>query len=159
MSAVITMDQGQKSESAGGKARGASFGKFLRLRLEINYMNRFSLEYRAAGNMSTNMERNADILPNSTPVGGRTQVLVVEFKNGHVVRFAEPGRTSRDNLQHGLEFGRRSADYLKNLRRGRLLFLRVVQFAGEPRPRFPGRKRRNCYGAQPFGSSPCGFVL
>jgi hypothetical protein len=56
-----------------------------------------------------------------------------QLARGHVVRFAEAGRASRDNLQHGLEFGRRSADYLKNLRSGRLLFLRVVQFAGEPR--------------------------
>ena len=84
--------------------------------------------------MSTNTrETSADILRNRTPVGGRMQVLLVEFKNGHVVRFAEARGTLGDNVKHGLEYGRRSTDNLKNLRRGRLLFLRLVQFAGEPR--------------------------
>jgi hypothetical protein len=84
--------------------------------------------------MSTNTrETSADILRNRTPVGGRnTQILPVEFKNGHVVRFPEARRTSSDYLQHGLEFGRRSADDLKNLRCGRLLFLGLAQLAGEP---------------------------
>src|SRR5215469_16267 len=85
--------------------------------------------------MSTNTwETSADILRNRTPVRGRnTQMLPLEFKNGHVVRFAEARRTPSDNLQYGLEFGRRGADGLKNLRRGRLLFLRLVQFAAKPR--------------------------
>src|SRR6516225_8492921 len=85
--------------------------------------------------MSTNTrETSADILRNRTPVGGRnTQILPVELKNGHVVGFAEARRTSSDSLQHGPEFGRRSADGLKNLRRGRLLFLRFVQFTAKPR--------------------------
>src|SRR5215472_8543768 len=83
--------------------------------------------------MSTNTwETSADILRNRTPVRGRMQVLLVEFKNGHVVRFAEAPRTSGDDLKHGLECGRRSTDNLKNLSRGRLLFLRLFQFAGEP---------------------------
>src|SRR3974390_2903780 len=84
--------------------------------------------------MSTNTrETSADILRNRTPVGGRnTQILPVEFKNGHVVRFAEARRTPDNDLQHGQEFGRRSADGLKNLRRGRLLFLRSVQFTAKP---------------------------
>jgi hypothetical protein len=61
------------------------------------------------------------------------QVLLVEFKNGHVVRFTEARRTPGDNLKHGLERARRSADDLENLRCSRLLFLRVVQFAAKPR--------------------------
>src|SRR5262249_12482470 len=113
---------------------GASFGKFLRLHLEINYMHRFSLENSATRNLATNArETNADILRNNTPVGGSMQVLLVEFKNGHVVRFAEARRTPGDNLKHGLECARRSTDNLKNLGRGRLLFLCLVQFATKPR--------------------------
>jgi hypothetical protein len=112
---------------------GVSFGKFLRLRLEINYMNRFPIENRAACNLPTHArETNADLLRDRTPVGGYTQILPVEFENGHVVSFAEACSTPCDDLQHRLEFGRRSADDLKNLRCGRLLFLRLVQFAGEP---------------------------
>jgi hypothetical protein len=112
----------------------ASFGKFLRLRLEINYMHRFSLENRATRNMATNArETNADILRNCTPVGGNMQVLAVEFKNSYVIRFAEARRTPRNNLKHGLECARRSTDNLKNLHCGRLLFLRLVQCTGEPR--------------------------
>jgi hypothetical protein len=61
------------------------------------------------------------------------QVLLVEFKNGHVVRFAEARRTSGDDLKHGLQCARRSTDSLKNLGCGRLLFLRLVQFAAKPR--------------------------
>src|SRR6516162_947363 len=96
---------------------GAAFGKFLGLCLEVNYMNRFPLENRTACNLSSHArETNADLLRECTPVGGYTQVLPVEFKNGHVVRFAEARRTSGDNLQHGLEFSRRSADDLKDLR-------------------------------------------
>ena len=84
--------------------------------------------------MSTNTrETSTDILRNRTPVGGRNmQILSVEFKNGHVVRIAEARRTSSNNLQHGLKLGRRSADGLKNLRCGRLLFLRLVQFTAKP---------------------------
>jgi hypothetical protein len=111
---------------------GVSFGKFLRLRLEINYMHRSSLENRATRNLATNArETNADFLRNRTPVGGRMQVLLVEFKNGHVVRFAEACRTLGDNLQHGLECGRRSTDDLKNLRGSALLFKRLVTLAGK----------------------------
>src|SRR6516162_1359481 len=94
----------------------ASFGKFLRLRAEIGHMNRFSLENRAAYHTSTRArETTTDLLWNRTPVGGRMQVLAVEFKNSHVVRFAEACRTPDDDLQHGLEFGRRSTDDLENL--------------------------------------------
>src|SRR5215469_4505656 len=84
--------------------------------------------------MSTNtQETSADILRNRTPVRGRnTQMLPVEFKNAHVVRFAEACRTPDNDLQHGQEFDRRSADGLKNLRRGCLLFLRFVQFTAKP---------------------------
>src|SRR5215472_7578238 len=113
---------------------GDSFGKFLRLRLEINYMYWSSLENRTARNLATKArEANADFLRNGTPVGGRMQVLLVEFKNGHVIRFTEARRTLGKNVKHGLECGRRSTDNSKNFRRGRLLFLRLVQFTGEPR--------------------------
>jgi hypothetical protein len=61
------------------------------------------------------------------------QILPVEFKNGHVARLAEARRTPDDNLKHGLECGRRRTDNLKNLCCGRLLFLRLVQFAVKPR--------------------------
>jgi len=113
---------------------GASFGKFLSFRVEIGNMNRFSLENRASRNMATNArETNANILPNCTPMGGRMQVLAVELKNSYVIRFAEARRTPRNNLKQGLQCAPRSTDNLKNLRCGRLLFLRLVQCTSEPR--------------------------
>ena len=106
---------------------GASFGKFLGLRLEIKYVDRPPLENGAACNTPTRArETNADFSRNRTPVGGRTQVLPVELENRHVVCFAEARRTPDDNLQHGLEFGRRSADDFENLRCRRPLFQRLV---------------------------------
>jgi hypothetical protein len=97
-------------------------------------MNRFPLENRTACNLPTHArETNTDLLRDRTPVGGYAQVLPVEFVNGRVVSLTEARRTSDYNLQHGLEFGRRSADDLKNLRSRRLLFPRIVQLAGEPR--------------------------
>ena len=112
---------------------GAAFGKFLRLRPEINYTNRFSLENRTACNLPTHArETNAELLRDRTPVGGYTQVLPVQFEKGYVVCFAVACRAPDDDFQHGLEFGRRSADDPKNLRRSRLLFLRLVQFAAKP---------------------------
>jgi hypothetical protein len=84
--------------------------------------------------MSTNTrETNAGRLWNYTPVRGYTKSLPVQFKYGHVVRTAEARRAPGDHLKHGLEFGRRSADDLKNFRCGRLLFLRLVTFAGKSR--------------------------
>jgi hypothetical protein len=113
---------------------GDSLRKFVSVRLEVNYMNRLPVDNGAARNTSTRArETNANLLGDRTPVGGRMQVLPVEFKNGHVIRFAETRRTPRDNLKHDLECARRSTDDLKNLRCGRLLFLRLVQCAGEPR--------------------------
>jgi hypothetical protein len=106
---------------------------------------------RAACDVPMQRETNADILRNRTPVGDRTQVLPVEFKNRHVVGFAEARRTLDDNLQHGLEFGWRSADDFKNLRCRPLLFKRLVTLAratsvsrsgtGAPRPRTFGTLR------------------
>jgi hypothetical protein len=61
------------------------------------------------------------------------QVLAVAFKNRYVIRLAKAPRTPRNNLKHRLECARRSTDNLKNLRCGRLLFLRLVQLAAKPR--------------------------
>jgi hypothetical protein len=111
-----------------------SFGEFLDLCLEVDYMNGLPIDNGTAIDAPTRArETNANLLGDRTPVGGRMQVLPVEFKNGHVIRFAETRRTPRDNLKHDLECARRSTDDLKNLRCGRLLFLRLVQCAGEPR--------------------------
>src|SRR5215469_17156123 len=84
--------------------------------------------------MSTNtQETSADILRNRTPVRGRnTQMLPVEFENGYVVRSAETRRTLDHDLQHGLEFGRRSTDDLKNLRGRPLLLQRLITLATKP---------------------------
>jgi hypothetical protein len=70
----LTQQWNTNSRSMSQPSReGASFGKFLRLRLEINYMNRFSLENRAACNLPTHArETNADILRDRSPVGGYT---------------------------------------------------------------------------------------
>jgi hypothetical protein len=65
-------------------------------------------------------------------VGGCTQVLPVQLENRHVVCFAEARRTPDDDVQHRLEFGRRSADDSKNFRCRRPLFKRLVTLAGEP---------------------------
>src|SRR5215469_253029 len=85
--------------------------------------------------MSTNtQETSADILRNCTPVRGRnTQMLPIEFKNAHVVRFAEARRTPDNDLQHGLEFVRRSTDDLKNLRGRPLLLQRLITLAAKAR--------------------------
>ena len=51
---------------------GASLGKFLRLSLEVDYVDRPSLENCAAYDMLTRaLETNANILRNRTPVGDR----------------------------------------------------------------------------------------
>ena len=94
--------------------KGVSFGKFLRRRLEVNYMNRLPVNNGAACNASTRArETNADLLrQNCTPVRGYMKGLPVQFKNGHVVRAAEACRTPDDDLQHRLEFGPRSTDDL-----------------------------------------------
>jgi hypothetical protein len=76
----------------------ASLGKFLVLRLEVNDMDRPSLENDAACDVPVHRETNADILRNRTPVGDRTQVLPLEFENRHIVGFAEARRTLDDNL-------------------------------------------------------------
>jgi hypothetical protein len=66
-------------------------------------------------------------------VGGYTYVLPIQFENGYIVRFAEGRRTPDNDLQHGLELGRRSTDDFQNLRCRRPLFKRLVTLAGEPR--------------------------
>jgi hypothetical protein len=59
---------------------GASFGKFLRLRLEINYVNGLPIDNGTASNTPTRArETKTDHLRGRTPVGGYTQVLPVEF--------------------------------------------------------------------------------
>jgi hypothetical protein len=95
--------------------------------LEVDYVDRPPLENDAACNTPTRArETKADFYRNHPPVGGRTQVLPVEFENGHVVGFAEARRTLDDNLQHGLELGRRSADDLQDLGRRRLPLERLI---------------------------------
>ena len=50
---------------------GASFGKFVSLRLEVNDMNRLSIDNGAARNTSTRArETNAELVRDRTPVGG-----------------------------------------------------------------------------------------
>src|SRR6516165_1845031 len=85
--------------------------------------------------MSTNTrETSADILRNRTPVRGRnTQMLPVEFENAYVNRIAEARRTLDHDLQHGLEFGQRSTDDLKNLRGRPLLLQRLITLAAKAR--------------------------
>src|SRR5215472_14049699 len=66
-----------------------------------------------------------------TTVGGHTQVLPIQFENGHVVRFAEVRCTPGNDLQHRLQFSRRSADDLKNLFNRSLLYKGLIALAGE----------------------------
>src|SRR5262245_46839006 len=70
----------------------------------------------------------ADNLWNRTPVGGRAEVLPVEFENGNVVGLAEARGTLGHHLQHGLQLGRRGADDPQNLGCRRLLFERLGEF-------------------------------
>src|SRR6516162_1981069 len=52
---------------------GASFGKFVSLRLEVNYMNRLSIDHGTATNTSTRARvMITDLLRDRTPVGGCT---------------------------------------------------------------------------------------
>jgi len=49
---------------------GASLGKFVSLCLEVNYMNRLSIDNGAARNTSTRApETNADLVRDRTPMG------------------------------------------------------------------------------------------
>jgi len=92
---------------------GASLGKFVSLRLEVNYMNRLSIDNGAARNTSTRAwETNADLVRDRTPVVGYTQILPIKLENGYVICIAEPRRTLDNDLQHGPELARRSADDL-----------------------------------------------
>src|SRR5262249_24413965 len=114
---------------------GASFGKVLGLRLEVNYMNGLPLENDAACNASPRARETK--VPASVwdcaPVGGFAQVLPIQFEKGYVVRFAVACRTPDEDLQHRLEFSPRGTDDLSNLLGGPLLFERLVTLAGQPR--------------------------
>ena len=80
-----------------------------------------------------------------TPVGGYTNVLPIQFENGYIVRFAEARRTPDNDLQHSLEFGRRSADDLKNFRCRPLLLQAPHHARGSAaRPASAGWHRRRC---------------
>src|SRR6516162_2622155 len=59
--------------------------------------------------------------------------MTIQFENGYVIRIAESCRTPDYDLQHGLEFGRRSTDDLKDLGCRPLLFQRLVKLAGASR--------------------------
>jgi hypothetical protein len=61
-------------------------------------------------------------------VGGRTEVLPLEFENGRIVGSAEARRTLDDDIKHGLELGRRGADNPQNLSHRRLLLERLGKF-------------------------------
>jgi hypothetical protein len=87
---------------------GASFGKFLRLRLEVNYMDGFSLENRATRNMATNArETNADILRNRTQWAAVCRYCSSSSK---IVTSSasQKRRTPGNNLKHGLRRAWRS---------------------------------------------------
>ena len=104
---------------------GAAFGKFVRLSLEVNYVDRLSVENGTACDTPTRARKpNADFLRNRAPVSGRTNVLPIELENGHVVGSAEPRGTLDDNFQHALELGRGGADDPQNLGCRRLLLER-----------------------------------
>jgi hypothetical protein len=109
--------------------KGAAFGKFVRLSLEVNYVDRLPVEDGAACDAPTRArEPSADFLRNRTPVSGRTNVLPVELKNGDVVGPAKARRTLDDNVKHRPELGRRSADDSQNLSHRRLLLERLGKF-------------------------------
>src|SRR5262249_45182785 len=93
--------------------KGAAFGKFVRLSLEVKYVDRLPVENGATCDTPTRTRKpNANFFRNRTPVGGRTNVLLVELENGPVVGSAEARGPLDDNLQHSLELGRRGADDL-----------------------------------------------
>jgi hypothetical protein len=109
----------------------ASTGKFLCLSLKVEYVNRLALKNGAARDMPARArEGGTDVLWDRTPVGHRTQVLSIEFENGHVLGFAETPGASDDSLQHCLKLLRRRADDLQNLGGRRLLLARLGEFAG-----------------------------
>src|SRR5262249_28163489 len=67
--------------------QGASFGKVLDLRLEVNYMNGLPLENGAARNTSTRARETKTLrVWDCAPVGGFTYVLPIQFEKGYVVR-------------------------------------------------------------------------
>jgi hypothetical protein len=82
-----------------------SFGKFLSLRLEINYVNWLPIEDSAARSTSSRArKRKTDLLRECTPVRDYTQNLPVQFENSHVVRFAKARCTPGHDFQNRLEF-------------------------------------------------------
>jgi hypothetical protein len=66
-------------------------------------------------------------------VGSHTQVLPIQFVNGHVVCIAEARCTPGNDFQHRLQFSRRSADDLKNLFNRSPLYKGLIALAGEHR--------------------------
>ena len=72
-------------------------------------MDSLTLENGATSDAPTGARHSkADSLWNRAPVGGRTEVLPVEFENGRIVGSAEARRTLDDNIKHRLKFGGRA---------------------------------------------------
>ena len=97
-------------------------------------MDSLTLENGATSDAPTGARHSkADSLWNRAPVGGRTEVLPVEFENGRIIGSAEARRTLDDNIKHGLELGWRGADNPQNLSCSRLLLQRLSRFIEHPR--------------------------
>jgi hypothetical protein len=89
-------------------------------------MDSLAINDRTASDASTRARHSkAYFLRKWTPVGGRTKLVPDALKNGHVVGSAEARRIFDDNIQHGLELGRRCADNSEHLAGRRLLFERL----------------------------------
>jgi hypothetical protein len=110
--------------------QGASFGKFLGLRLQVNHVDWLPLENGTACDTPTGARHSfADFLRrNWAEVGGQTQVLSVDLENTHVIGSAEARRALDDNVQYGLELRRRGADDPQNLGCRHLLLERLCEF-------------------------------
>ena len=120
--------------------KGAPFGKLLCLSLEVEHMDSLAINDRTASDASTRAGHSkADFLRKWTPVGGRTKLVPVTLKNGHVISSAEARGTLDDDIKHGLELGRRGADDPQNLGRRRLLLERVGKPLFQLDTRFTGR--------------------
>src|SRR5262249_16358044 len=89
----------------------ASFGIFLRLSLEVDYVDRTTLENCPASAIPTRaQETYTNLLRNRSPGGDRTEFLPVKLENSHVIGVAKARRAFDHSLQHRPEVSRRGAD-------------------------------------------------
>src|SRR5262249_28531504 len=118
---------------------GAAFGELRRLSLEVGHVNSALFKHRAFDDGATPARSHQTyVYGNCAMMGHDSQSVPLTFEEGGAVSATEACRTLDHVVQHGLKVARRRADDPQNLRRRRLLFLRLNQLA-VARLEFPQR--------------------